>query len=121
MASLLTNAAGISDGDTLYEVVNGEIVEIAPMGVYEGWIASLLTAHLQNFVADKLGRVVTEVLFDFTTTLGKKRRPDLAFVSYARWPKEKLPPRTEAWDVVPNICIETRSPTIFKPASIACG
>jgi len=95
--------------DVLYEVVNGQIVEIPPMGVYETYIASLL---LQCLVGQKkYGRAVMETLFDFTRTLDKKRRPDLAFVSYDRWPREKQVPRTEAWDVVPNLAVEVVSPT----------
>ena len=94
---------------TLYEVVNGQIVEIPPMGVYETYIASLL---LQCLVGQKkYGRAVMETLFDFTRTLDKKRRPDLALVSYDRWPREKQVPRTEAWDVVPNLAVEVVSPT----------
>jgi Uma2 family endonuclease len=110
MASTSMTSAAL-DGDILYEVINGEIVELAPMGIYETWIASLLTVQLQNFVAKKYGRSVMEPLFDFTRTLGRKRRPDVAFVSYDRWPREKQVPRTEAWDVVPNLAVEVVSPT----------
>lgn len=106
-ASILSAAA--VDSDTLYEVVNGEIREIAPMGVYETWIASVL---IQNLVGErKLGRAVIETLFDFTKTIGAKRRPDLAFVSFNRWPRDRRVPRTEAWDVVPNLAVEVVSPT----------
>jgi Uma2 family endonuclease len=104
-------SAAAVDSDALYEVVNGERVEIAPMGVYEGLIATLLSTALQNFVANKLGRIATEVLFDFTRTLGRKRRPDLAFVSFARWPRDKAAPRTDAWEVVPDLAVEVVSPT----------
>jgi Uma2 family endonuclease len=110
MAGTLTTATvKSSDSDTLYEVVDGEIVEVPPMGVFETWIASVLIQRLAGQKAN--GRAVVETLFDFTRTIGKKRRPDLAFVSYNRWPKEKQPPRTEAWDVVPNIAVEVVSPT----------
>jgi Uma2 family endonuclease len=95
--------------DVLYEVVKGEVTEIAPMGVYETWIASVL---IQSLVAErKWGRAVIETLFDFTKLVGNKRRPDLAFVSYRRWPREKQVPRTEAWDVVPDLAVEVVSPT----------
>lgn len=57
------------------------------MEVYETWIASVLT---QNLIGQRsLGRAVSETLFDFTKTVGNKRRPDLAFVSYQRWPRKK--------------------------------
>lgn len=110
MATVSTTPTSV-DGDILYEVVNGEIVEIPPMGVYQGLIATLLSAALQNFATARHGRVTTEVLFDFSRAVGRKRRPDLAFVSYERWPREKQVPRTEAWDVVPNLAVEVVSPT----------
>src|SRR3989304_8104210 len=109
MASASMTPSAGDRHDFLYEVVNGQIVEIPPMGVYETYIASLL---LQCLVGQKKsGRAVMEPLFDFTRTLDKKRRPDLAFVSYDRWPREKQVPRTEAWDVVPNLAVEGGSPT----------
>ncbi|MCI0335697.1 MAG: Uma2 family endonuclease [Planctomycetes bacterium] len=97
------------DSDTLYEVVNGEIVEIEPMGAYATWIASLL---LQTFAGQQnQGRAVSEMLFDLSGQVGTKRRPDLAFVSYARWPREKPILDTEAWDVVPNLAVDAVSPS----------
>jgi Uma2 family endonuclease len=108
MASTLTTSAAVG-GDILYEVVHGEVVEIEPMGVYETWIASRLIQKLVG--EEKHGRAVMEALFDFTKPLDKMRRPDVAFVSYDRWPRKEHPPRTEAWDVVPNLAIEVVSRT----------
>jgi Uma2 family endonuclease len=51
------------------------------------------------------------MLFDFSRQVGTKRRPDLAFVSYSRWPREKPIEDTEAWDVVPNLAVEVVSPS----------
>ena len=39
-----------------------------------------------------------------------KRRPDVAFVSYARWPTS-IVAREPAWNVVPDLAIEILSPT----------
>jgi Uma2 family endonuclease len=109
MATTPITPAATVDNDFLYEFVNGEVVEIAPMGVYETWIATVL---IQSLVGErKWGRAVVETLFDFTKTIGVKRRPDLAFVSFKRWPREKPVPRTEVWSVVPDLAIEVVSPT----------
>jgi Uma2 family endonuclease len=109
MATVSIPSTAAVESDSLYEVVNGEIREIPPMGVYETWIASVL---VQSLVGErKWGRAVIETLFDFTKTIGAKRRPDLAFVAYDRWPRERRVPRTEAWDVVPNLAVEVVSPT----------
>jgi hypothetical protein len=69
MATASIPSADALDSDTLYEVVNGEIVEIEPMGAYATWIASLL---LQNLAGQQSrGRAVMEMLFDFTKSTGK--------------------------------------------------
>ena len=98
--------------DLLYEVVDNQVVELAPMGAYEVWIATLLVARLATFAGQhQLGRAVQEMLFDLTAATGRKRRPDVAFVSFDRWPPHRRIPRTEAWEVVPNLAVEVVSST----------
>jgi Uma2 family endonuclease len=98
--------------DVLYEVVDNQVVELAPMGAYEVWIATALVARLAAFVRQhRLGRAVQEMLFDLTAATGRKRRPDVAFVSFDRWPLQRRIPRTEAWEVVPNLAVEVVSRT----------
>src|SRR5438128_2665384 len=83
------------DGDSLYEVVNGQVVEKPPMASYPGEIASLLLWHLTTFVREnQLGKVVGEVLFRIDRATNLQRRPDLAFVSDARWPRNRRAPNT---------------------------
>lgn len=98
--------------DMLYEVVNGQRVEIPPMGAFQGDIASALCACLRPFArTHRLGKVVVEVLFNFGHATIPQRRPDLAFVSYERWPRGRQVPGTNAWDVVPDLAVEVVSPT----------
>jgi Uma2 family endonuclease len=98
--------------DGHYEVINGKFVEKPAMGVFEVWIASELFGWLKGSAAVKNhGRVVSEMLFQLDTEKGLKRRPDLAFVSFERWPKSCPIPRTTAWEVVPDLAIEVISPT----------
>ncbi len=52
-----------------------------------------------------------ELLFDFTAMVKRKRRPDVAFVSYERWPRQRPVPHAEAWEVVPNLVVEVISPS----------
>ena len=100
------------DEDVLYEVVDDQLVELAPMGAYEVWIATVLVARLAAFVTQhQLGRAMQEMLFDLTVATGRKRRPDVAFVSSDRWPLTRRIPRTEAWEVVPNLAVEVVSRT----------
>jgi Uma2 family endonuclease len=100
------------DDDILYEVVDDKLVELGPMGAHEIWLATVLTGYLGNFIRQhQLGRVVQELLFDFTAMVQRKRRPDVAFVSYERWSRQRPVPRTEAWEVVPNLVVEVISPS----------
>ncbi len=107
-----SSAAAIANGDTLYEVVNGEYVELPPMGVYEVWVASVLGYALNSFVQPRrLGYVVGEMLFSLDPAKRLERRPDVAFVSYQRWPRHRPVPEANAWAVVPDLAVEVVSPT----------
>lgn len=111
-STISPGAVLVLDDDLLYEVVDGQTVELAPMGAYDVWLASELTEYLKSFVRQhQLGRAVQEMLFDLGATMRRKRRPDVAFVSYERWPRQQRVPYTEAWEVVPNLAVEVVSPT----------
>lgn len=92
-----------------YEVIDGERVETTRMGAYETWLASLLLKRLAP-VADAIGHAVVEMMFQLGSD-GNKRRPDLAFVSFARWPRGRRVPSAETWDVVPDLAVEVISPS----------
>jgi Uma2 family endonuclease len=109
-----TNAGAVLPlaDDMLYEVVDGLVVDLDPMGAHEIWLATELVVHLGNFARQhQLGRAVQEMLFDFTAMVQRKRRPDVAFVSYERWPRQRRVPHAEAWEVVPNLAVEVISPS----------
>ena len=94
-----------------YEVVNGVRVEREPMGAFETVLASWLCHLLNSFaVGRKLGLAVSEVLFVLNAQRHLQRRPDVAFVSYARWPTSVVA-REPAWNVVPDLAIEVVSPS----------
>ncbi len=98
--------------DCFYEVVDGQIVELPPMGAYECDVASFLAFMLGQVVnARQLGKVVVETLFRLDRAGKLKRRPDLAFVSAKKWPIRRRAPKTEAWDLIPDLVIEVVSET----------
>src|SRR5438067_9065857 len=108
-ASLIPTEIG--DSENLYEVVNGERREIPHMGALAGIIASVLSQYLGVFATQhKLGLVMVEVLFRLGAN-GPERRPDVAFISYDRWPLAAVPTEDPpAWPVVPNLAVEVVSP-----------
>jgi Uma2 family endonuclease len=95
-----------------YEVVNGRVVEPPEMGALETWIATVLAGQLAVHFAGhgQPGRVAVETLFLLDPATGLQRRPDLAFVSFERWPRDRPVPGTAAWDVVPDLAVEVVSP-----------
>lgn len=103
----------LGNGDeNFYETVNGHRVEKPPMGFFEIGIGNLLLAHLLPFgQAKQLGRARMETLFLIDPARGLERRPDVAFVSFQRWARDRKMPRTNAWAVVPNLAVEVISPS----------
>ena len=100
----------IDPSDVLYEVIDGQAVEVNEMGAYGSIIASDLFLAMAPVVRqDKIGRLVSETLFRISSR--RDRRPDLALVSYDRWGKNAPAPQTNAWDVVPDLLIEIISKT----------
>ena len=105
------SAAIVAPGDMLYEVVGGEIKEKI-VGLQESVIASRLHGFLFMFLSQhRLGRALVETLFLIEKSKDLQRRPDVAFVSAARWPMNRPAPDTAACEVVPDLAIEVVSPT----------
>jgi Uma2 family endonuclease len=103
--------------DTIYEIVDGRYEELPEMSAQAAVVASRLARRMGNFAEDKrLGEVVTEALFGLTPKSRRKHRPDVAFVSYKSWPKEKPFPTTDPWPVVPELAIEVVSPNDLAEA-----
>src|SRR5919198_3308935 len=94
-----------------YEVIDGTRIAREPMGAFETVLASWLCHLINSFASGKkLGLAVSEVLFVLNATRNLNRRPDVAFVSYARWPTSVVA-REPAWNVVPDLAIEIVSPS----------
>ncbi len=106
-------AIDIVGDDELYEVIDGIRVRTPAMGVFAVWIASDLFFHLSYFARTQgLGRAIAEALFHLPAPIHRDRRPDVAFVSFERWAKNRpIPPTDNAWDVVPNLAVEVVSPS----------
>ena len=97
--------------DGLYEVIDGRIVEKA-MGAYECWFASVMFDALAPYNrANPIGRVVQEMIFDLRPHVARERRPDVAFVSYERWARDRRMPQARSWAVIPDLAVEIVSLT----------
>lgn len=103
------------DDEPLTEVINGEIVDMPPTSFHATKLATRLARKLGNFADDHgIGEVVVETLFHIPLDVdpGRNRRPDVAFVSFKIWPRDRPESiRENAWDVVPDLAIEVVSPS----------
>jgi Uma2 family endonuclease len=110
----MESSAGASDTDSegLYEIINGERVELPPMSAYATIVSSRLVQKLGGFAAaTNLAEVVGETLFRLPLEQNRNRRPDVAVVTYARWPIDRPISYTDnAWNVVPDMAVEVLSP-----------
>ena len=105
--------------NSLYEVVNGIRVE-TPMANDAVAVNTELGSQLQRHARIAgIGRVWLEGLFLLKPDATNKRRPDIAFVSYERWPREKRFPKGAAWPVAPDLAVEVVSPSDFAEDSLA--
>jgi Uma2 family endonuclease len=97
--------------DTLYEVVDGKIVE-KNVGATEVVIANILNDHVRMFArTHRLGRGLMEMIFRIDVPKDLQRRPDVAFISNARWPYNRRVPNVAVWDMVPDLAVEVVSPS----------
>lgn len=98
--------------DGHYEIIDGVRVELPLMSVNASVLANRLTMAI-NLVAvpAELGEAYAEVMFRLPLAADRSRKPDVAFVPYSRWPRRRPLPRTAAWEVLPDLCVEVISPT----------
>ena len=98
------------DGGLRYELVGGELREMAPAGNKHGYLALEIGAELRNHVkANKLGRTYTaETGFKIASDPDTVRAPDVAFVSQGRL--DEVGEVEGYWPGAPDLAIEVISP-----------
>jgi Uma2 family endonuclease len=102
----------IDDENALYEIIDGQRVELAPMSILASQVASEIQIELGHYVKrNRLGRVVTETLFKLPLPMDRNRRLDVAFVSTATLAQAPQQEGSEnAWEVMPDLMVEVISP-----------
>lgn len=104
--------SGLVDDEPLYEIINGQRVDLPPMSILASQVSSLLMVELGVFVRLKRpGMVLTETLLRLPLPDDRNRRPDLAYVSNERMAAARSQPGSDnAWDIVPELMVEVISP-----------
>ena len=105
--------AAAVDDEPLFEIIDGQRVELPPMSAYAVRVSFRIASVIGQFAgANGLGEAAHEELFRLPLERDRNRRPDAAFVSYERWPKDRpMPLAGNAWEVVPDLAVEVVSPT----------
>ena len=100
----------LPDDGRRYELVEGELREIAPTGTRHGSVAARLTSLLdQHARKEGLGIILAaETGFVISKDPDTVRAPDVSFVT-----KERVPPGGPPegyWELVPDLAVEVVSP-----------
>jgi Uma2 family endonuclease len=113
LAPSATSGSLLNGDEPLFEIIDGQRLEIPHMGALASIMASRLVTELQNYgTIHDLGQAAMETLFRLPLPKERNRRPDVAFVSFQRWPKGRREGLDEnAWNVVPELAVEVVSPT----------
>ena len=91
------------------ELVEGKVIEMAPVGFEHGDSAIDLAVPLREWArSNKAGAVVTEVGFLLKRDPDMVRAPDIAFIEKARVPSGR--DRRKFIDGAPNLAVEILSP-----------
>lgn len=92
-----------------YELVQGELVRMTPVGGEHGVVAANFTARLLEHVRPRrLGAVMVEVGYRLTSDPDTVRAPDISFVGAARLPAGGVPRGYIAG--APDLAVEVVSP-----------
>jgi Uma2 family endonuclease len=107
----------MSDDDYRYELVEGRLIRMSPVGGLHGVVTGRLLVRLGQYVqAHDLGLVGPEIGFALASNPDTVRAPDVAFVRRDRIPGGK-PPRG-FWVGPPDFAVEVLSPD-DGPAQVA--
>jgi Uma2 family endonuclease len=103
---------GRIDDEPLYEIIDGEPVELPPRSILVSRIASKLHASLGvHLLGNPVGEVLTLTLFRLPLPMNRNRRPDVAFVSAQTIAQAPAQPGSDnAWAILPALMVEVVSP-----------
>lgn len=96
------------DDDYRYELVDGRVIRMSPVGFQHGRIVTRLLARLERHAAKhRLGTVLTEVGFKLRSNPDTVRAPDVAFIRQDRLPSADP---QGFWNGPPDLAVEVLSP-----------
>jgi Uma2 family endonuclease len=104
-------STAVAELPDLYEVVNGQVVE-KTVSIKSTVAASRLMRRISNYAEqNNLGEAFTEVLVAMPDRFEHNRRPDIVYYSYETCPKGYDFGNENAFEIVPDLCVDVISPT----------
>ena len=103
---------GRIDDEPLYEIIDGQRVELPPMSILASRVTYNLHVHLGHYLlGNPVGEALMETLFRLPLPVDRNRRPDVAFVSAQTIAQAPAQPGSDnAWAVLPELMVEVVSP-----------
>jgi Uma2 family endonuclease len=102
------------DDEHLYEIVDGQRVELPPMSILASRVTNCLHSHLGHHILSlgkPTGEALMEALFRLPLPVDRNRRPDVAFVSAKAIAETPAQPGSDnAWAILPDLMVEVISP-----------
>ncbi|HEY9661707.1 MAG TPA: Uma2 family endonuclease [Allocoleopsis sp.] len=100
----------LADGDSHYELVDGELVDMGNSGMEHGNIGTFLGGALEFYVRPKKLGVTCDSSTAFTMKTGNKRSPDVSFIAKTRLQGLKRLPKG-FFQGAPDLAVEVISPS----------
>jgi Uma2 family endonuclease len=103
---------GRSDDEPLFEIIDGQRVELLPMSILASRVTSNLHGRLGYYLhGNPIGEALIETLFCLPLPVDRNRRPDVAFVSAQTIAQAAPQPGSDnAWAILPELMVEVVSP-----------
>src|SRR5437899_1484369 len=103
---------GRGEDPPLFEIIDGQVVELPPMSIRASRVASRLIREMGVYLkTNPLGEALMETLVRLPLPADRNRRPDVAFVSALRIAQAPPQPGSDnAWEIVPELMVEVVSP-----------
>lgn len=100
----------LPEGDSHYELINGEVVDVGNSGMEHGNISAYLCGLIELYARSKKLGVTCDSSTAFSLKSGNKRSPDISFVSKGRLQGLKRLPKG-FFQGAPDLAVEVISPS----------
>ena|ERR1700722_19586238 len=100
------------DAEHLYEIIDGQRVELPPMSILASKVINNVQGYLfHHLLSNPVGQALAETLFHLPLPVDRSRRPDVAFVSAKAIAEAPSQPGSDnAWATMPELMVEVISP-----------